>query len=110
MNFKFPIDKDWNSKYLYVIGLVETEPANTNSNPDPSRLLLDAAVDRVPVLTNANTHTQIQLDISHNYDFQKCQKVEIGTTNNITFKVENPNSTAVTADLFIDSTNSVFNG
>lgn len=108
LDFDFPIDKSYNTKYLYVLAIAELYPASASTN---TRLLLDAAVDKVVDVKNPTTHTPIKLDLAFANPDHKCRKVPVGTENvPISFVVTNPTSSTVSAYVYIDKNTSALNG
>ena len=108
LTFDFPIDKSYNTKYLYVLAIAEIYPADAYFN---SRLLLDAAVDKVVNVVNPAIHTPIKLDLSFANQDHRCRKVFAGTQNvPISFVVTNPTSSQVTATVYVDKNTSAMNG
>lgn len=73
-----------------------------------TRLMLDAAVDKPVDVRNAPQHTPLQLNVSHNPPTQQFHKIMQSSSTDIVFKVENPTSAPVTAEVYIDSTTSSF--
>jgi hypothetical protein len=95
---------------LYVVGLVEHYPSEKSITNALSRLIFDVAVDRVVDVRNPASHTPIKLELNHNTSAQKCIKVEEGSRTNIVHVINNPTNTAVTAEIYIDSTTSRLQG
>lgn len=100
-SFKFPVDKSWNSKYLYVVAIVEYHSFS-------KRVCLDVAVDRVVDVKDAASAQPIKLDLSLNNDNDKFKKVEPGSTTVIPYKVTNPTNKIIRAIVYIDNNTSVY--
>jgi len=107
ISFDFPVDKSWNTKYLYVIAIAESLPWN-NSNIN-RRYLLDAAVDRAVDVSNASTHKPLRLELDYADNTPKCQKVNIGSNVNISFTITNPTPDPVKVQIYIDKNTSMLN-
>lgn len=100
VSFNFPIDKDWNPKYLYVIALAEV--------PNPFfgiPALFGAGVDRVVDVKTASSAVPVSLDISVNNPNDKFKRIDSDV--NIVYKITNSGSKAVKALVYIDKNTSI---
>lgn len=93
--YQIPIDKEWNTKYLYVVGWT-TNGIKT----------YDATTDRVINVNAARTAKPLKLEIktAEGTDFQK---VQIGSKSLITFSVSNPTAQTLKAEAYLDPETSI---
>ena len=106
--FSFPVDKSWNTKYLYVIAIAELVPYDNSQFVQ--KILFDAVVDAPVNVKSATSHTPIELEVDYADPMYKSQMVPAGADNvNIRFRITNPTAASVTAEVYIDENTSQLN-
>ncbi|NLJ14264.1 MAG: choice-of-anchor D domain-containing protein [Ignavibacteria bacterium] len=88
--YQIPIEKEWNTKYLYVVGWT-TNGIKT----------YDATTDRVINVNAAKTAKPLKLEIK-TAEGTNFQKVQIGSKSLVTFSVSNPTAQTIKAEAYLD--------